>query len=258
MLFYFSGTGNSAWVAQSVAKGIREERVYSIPLESYSFTLLENEPLGFVFPCYAWGVPRFVERFVENLQIDNVSYVYFVITCGDDTGRTSQLFCDLLVSKGWERSLGYAVQMPESYVNLPGFNVDSDAKALRKISIAKERLNLIISDIRSRRYDYYDTLPGRFQWLKSNVVRPFFNKFLIVSSPFKANADCISCGKCVSVCPFSNIQISDLDKRPQWAEKCVLCMRCYHTCPHHAIHWWCFTRNKGQYLFDKMMEKSGG
>lgn len=251
MLFYFSGTGNSAWVAQCVAQGIGEERVCSIPTKTYTFELSQNEPLGFVFPCYAWGVPRFVETFIRNLQIENVSYIYFVITCGDDTGYTSRIFCDLIASKGWRCSLGYAVQMPESYVNLPGFDVDSDEKVLRKINVANERVELIISDILKRRKDYFNTLPGRFKWFKSSVVRPFFNKYLITPKPFKANVDCISCGKCVSVCPFSNIVLSEQSKRPVWNDKCVLCMRCYHACPRHAIHWGCFTKGKGQYLFAK-------
>jgi ferredoxin len=251
MLFYFSGTGNSAWVAQNVANGIGDERVYSIPSETFSFKLSEGEPLGFVFPCYAWGVPCFVETFIKNLQIENVSYVYFVVTCGDDTGRTSEMFLDLIATKGWSCSLGYAVQMPESYVNLPGFDVDSDEKAMRKIVVANERIRQIVLDIKNNRKGYYDTLPGRFKWVKSCVVRPFFNKYLISPEPFKVNSDCSVCGKCVSVCPFDNICISEQTKRPKWNDKCVLCMRCYHSCPNHAIHWGCFTKNKGQYLFSK-------
>lgn len=251
MLFYFSGTGNSAWVARSVANGIGEERLYSIPVDTFSFKLVEGEPLGFVFPCYAWGVPCFVETFIKKLQIENVSYVYFVITCGDDTGRTSQMFVDLIATKGWTCSLGYAVQMPESYVNLPGFDVDSDEKALHKINVANERIEQIVSDIKNSRTGHYDTLPGKFQWVKSNVVRPLFNKFLITPKPFRVNSYCNACGKCASVCPFDNISISEQTKCPVWKDNCVMCMRCYHSCPRHAVHWGCFTKNKGQYLFAK-------
>lgn len=249
MLFYFSGTGNSAWVAQRVAQGIDEDRVCSIPTKTYTFELSQNEPLGFVFPCYAWGVPRFVETFIRNLQIENVSYVYFIITCGDDTGYTSRIFCDLIASKGWRCSLGYAVQMPESYVNLPGFDVDPADKALHKIETARERLQVAISYVFRRSEGCFDTLPGRFKWIKSYVVRPFFNKMLVTPKPFRATTACNTCGRCVSVCPFSNVKLGGGGKKVQWGGNCVLCMRCYHSCPNHAVRWGWFTNHKGQYLF---------
>lgn len=251
MLFYFSGTGNSAWVAQAIATGIGEDTMLLMPTYETDYMLSHGEPLGFVFPCYAWGVPLFIENFVRNLKISNVSYVYFVMTCGDDTGYTSELFCGLIGSKGWECSLGYAIQMPESYVNLPGFDVDTEDKVISKFGKAKERLSHIITDISNRRKDYFDTLPGGFKWLKSYVVRPFFNRFLITPKPFKSNKQCNLCGRCVNVCPFSNISLSDTELRPCWGESCVMCMRCYHSCPQHAVQWGCFTKNKGQYLFSK-------
>ena len=251
MLFYFSGTGNTAWVARCVADKIGEENLCAVPCDNVEYVLSSGEPLGFFFPCYAWGVPPFIESFVKSLSIQNVSYVYFVITCGDDTGRTSDLFRHLIKMKGWGCSLGYAVQMPESYVNLPGFDVDSKEKENRKIRIATERINQISDDVLCRRTNYFDTLPGRFQWLKSNVIRPLFNKCLITPKPFNTSASCSSCGLCVKACPFGNISLKGEPHRPQWSDKCVLCMRCYHTCPHHAIHWGCFTKKKGQYLFSK-------
>ncbi len=248
MIFYFSGTGNSKWVARSVADGTNDKNLLFIPeISKFDYTLQEDEPLGFVFPCYAWGVPVFVEDFVRRLNVKNVGYVYFVCTCGDDTGRTGDIFCRLVAEKGWTCSLGYTVQMPESYVNLPGFDVDPKEKERRKITTAAERLPQIVKDINARTKSVFDTLPGRFTWLKSCVVRPFFNRFLITPRPFKSTDKCVSCGKCVEACPYNNINLND--SRPVWSDHCVGCMRCYHSCPTRAIEWGRFTRGKGQYLF---------
>lgn len=253
-MFYFSGTGNSAWVARSIASGIGEKSVRLMPDSEVSFSLSDGEPLGFVFPCYAWGVPPFIERYVRKLHVANVSYVYFVITCGDDTGCTSELFCKLLESRGWKCSMGYAVQMPESYVNLPGFDVDPADKAERKIMLAKERLKVVVSHVSNRSEGCFDTLPGRFKWIKSHVVRPLFNKVLITPKPFRASAACNACGRCVRVCPFSNVRLGGGGKEVQWGANCVLCMRCYHSCPKHAVHWGRFTKNKGQYLLSQYIK----
>ncbi len=57
MIFYFSGTGNSAWVARQLAKGQNEE-LLSIAMEidrNKAYKLKEGEKVGFVFPVYAWG-----------------------------------------------------------------------------------------------------------------------------------------------------------------------------------------------------------
>ena len=55
MIFYFSGTGNSAWVARQLAEGQNEE-LLSIAMEidrNKAYKLKEGEKVGFVFPVYA-------------------------------------------------------------------------------------------------------------------------------------------------------------------------------------------------------------
>ena len=68
---------------------------------------------------------------------------------------------------------------------------------------------------------------------------------------------CIGCGKCVKHCPVSNMAMSDSTeegnrRHPLWLHtgRCLTCMACYHYCPEHAIGFWHFTKNKGQYFFD--------
>ncbi len=245
-------------MARSIAEGTHDSNLLFIPdVARFDYTLQEGEALGFVFPCYAWGVPVFVEEFVRKLRLENVGYVYFVCTCGDDTGRTCDIFRRLMEEKGWTCSLGYDVQMPESYVNLPGFDVDPKDKERRKIDTTAERLPQIIRSVNERATGVFDILPGRFTWLKSCVVRPFFNRFLITPRPFKSTDKCVSCGKCAEVCPYDNIEMKRTAgtsaasgiPRPMWGDCCVGCMRCYHSCPSRAIEWGRFTRGKGQYLF---------
>lgn len=259
MIFYFSGTGNSEWLARYISKHTHDENVMFIPDEMGKTGLLEyrlkdSEPLGFVFPCYAWGVPKFIEEFIGQLAITNVSYLYFACTCGDDTGKTKEIFCDMVEKRGWKCSLGYAVQMPESYVNLPFFDVDPKDKECRKITSALERANCICKDINSRVTDKFDTIPGGMKWLKSEVVRPFFNNVLITPKPFKVAEGCVGCGMCEQSCPLNNITLKD-GATPQWGKDCVGCMRCYHSCPVKAIQWGWFTKGKGQYLYTKSKYK---
>lgn len=248
MIFYFSGTGNSRWVAEYVSKEINDYLVFipdAIRQEKYDYALAKDEKLGFVFPCYAWGVPTFISDFISQLNIKNVSYLYYICTCGDDTGRLRQEFCRIVESKGWTCHLGYDIMMPESYVCLPGFDVDPKDKEKRKISAAKPRLDAAIDDITDSCKGSFSTLPGGWTWVKSVLLRGAFRKWLMTPRYFKTNSKCTGCGKCETVCPFANIKL--YDKRPEWGYQCVDCLRCYHSCPSHAIEWGRWTAKKGQY-----------
>ncbi|MEG0453899.1 MAG: EFR1 family ferrodoxin, partial [Bacteroides sp.] len=72
MIFYFSGTGNSKWVAQQLAD-VQQERLVFIPdaLRSATteFSLQEEEKVGFVFPIYSWGPPPIVLEFIHQLVL---------------------------------------------------------------------------------------------------------------------------------------------------------------------------------------------
>ena len=82
MIFYFSGTGNSAWVARQIAKAQQEE-LLAIAEEinkNKEYALKDGEKVGFVFPVYAWGPPGIVLRFIRQLKMKNPEYLFFV--CG--------------------------------------------------------------------------------------------------------------------------------------------------------------------------------
>ena len=69
MIFYFSGTGNTRWVAQQIAEAIGEKLLYIPDLirnEQYEFTLQEEERLGFCFPTHGWQPPRIVRDFIAG------------------------------------------------------------------------------------------------------------------------------------------------------------------------------------------------
>lgn len=252
MVFYFSGTGNSRWVAEYIAKELNDSLVFipdAIKQEKYFYSLKQEEKLGFVFPCYAWSVPTFISQFISMLNINNVSYLYYICTCGDDTGRLQQEFCRIVEAKGWTCYLGYDIMMPESYVCLPGFDVDTNEKEQNKIYAAKSKLNFAVDDIIDCRKGTFVTLPGGCTWLKSVLLRWAFHKWLMTPRYFKTNEKCIGCGMCVKSCPFENIQLNE--QRPEWGNQCVDCLRCYHSCPSHAIEWGRWTSKKGQYLMPK-------
>ncbi|MEJ8740924.1 EFR1 family ferrodoxin [Phocaeicola sp. HCN-6420] len=254
MIFYFSGTGNSRWVAERLGE-LLEETVCSIAdiLAKKNSFVAEENTIGIVFPVYSWGPPAVVLRFIAELQtICKPEYVYFVCTCGDDTGKTPQLIRRAFERKGWICSAGFSVIMPNTYVALPGFDVDPLPVAQEKLKKAEDRVKEIACKLAAHEH-LMDCCEGSLPWVKTYIVHPLFAHFLVSAKPFRATEACISCGKCEAVCPLHNIRLTD--GKPEWGNHCAMCLACYHHCPKHAIEYAKVTRKKGQYVFTKIKGK---
>lgn len=248
MIFYFSGTGNSAWVARQLA-GDEQERLLSVAAEmgkNERYPLREGEAVGFVFPVYAWGPPEIVLRFLRTLQLSaQPDYLYFVCTCGDDTGRTVQVFASAVGKRGWTCAAGYSVTMPNTYISLPGFDVDESDVEQRKLQNAVARLAFIKEELSQRvRMKTFNCHEGALPFTKTYLLGPLFRSFLMSPKPFHATDACIACKKCEQACPVHNIKVGE---RPTWGTHCTQCLACYHVCPVHAVHYGRATRKKGQY-----------
>lgn len=248
MIFYFSGCGNSRYVAETLAKGLNDTLVF-IPEAArenhYEYALAEGESLGFVFPIYAWGPPHLVLDFVRQLQLTGkAEYVYFSCTCGDECGYTEKIFRKALQEKGLTLSTCFSTKMPETYIGMPGFKLDSEEKAKKKLADTKETLTRNIPRLANKEC-FSEMTIGRFAWLKSRVINPNFGRFAADDSKYRTTDACIHCGQCVKVCPLQNITLED--SRPVWHGHCTICMSCYHHCPVNAIQYGKATEGKGQY-----------
>ena len=252
MIFYFSGCGNSKYVAETIATQLNDTLIF-IPEAArenrYDYTLSEGERLGFVFPVYAWAPPKLVLDFIQKLQLPTKpEYLYFACSCGDECGHTEKIFRKAIAEKGWELKGCFSVIMPETYIGMPGFKLDTDENARKKIDAAQVTMSRNIPRVLHRE-TFSDMVLGHFAWLKSYMINGSFNKFATDDRKYRATDKCIGCGKCVKVCPLQNISLED--NRPKWLGHCTMCMACYHHCPTNAIQYGKGTEGKGQYYFGK-------
>lgn len=249
MIVVFSGTGNSLYVADNLGR-LLGDSVVSLP-HSGSMPPA-GERVVWVMPVYSWGVPPVVCRWIKEMDFPGAADARhsLVVTCGDDTGTTDRQWRRLLEQRGWKGTDAWSVQMPNTYVLMKGFDVDSDALATEKIAKAGPRIEHIARLIASRTgagdaEPVSDLVRGSFATLKSRVVYPWFIRFAMSPEPFHANAMCVGCGICARSCPLGNITMGD-DRRPCWGNNCALCLRCYHACPHNAVAYSTVTRGKGR------------
>lgn len=129
MIFFFSGTGNSLWVAKKIAE-YNGDNLISIAdcmnrgEGTFEFTLKEEELIGFVYPIYAWGPPKMVRQFIAKLKLNNYknNYTFSTATCGDNIGNAMKLFDKWLVKRNMHLDSAFSVQMPNNYI--VSFDVD--------------------------------------------------------------------------------------------------------------------------------------
>lgn len=266
MIYYFSATGNTRYVANLLAQELGEEAV-SITAslnnkEEEEASPVETPPIRsgkdgkgvLCFPVHGWRVPSIVEKFLKAHSLKTIEgSIYVVLTCGDDCGQTIKYLRKTTDRLGISIAGAFSVQMPESYVGLPFMDVDNKSKEQLKIENARKKVPMIAKAIREGRRGVYDVHEGACAYLKSKVLGGVFHNVLITDKTFHVDAHaCVGCGKCVEVCQVDNMAMSPV-RKPMWKHtgRCLTCMACYHVCPRHAISLNGMTRNKGQYYLLK-------
>lgn len=266
MIFYFSGTGNTRHIAQSLGSALDENIIFipkifknleditsgkkRVSLKQIDFS---GDTVGFMFPIYSWGVPPVVLKFIESLPDSFVKQikeekipVWMVCTCGDETGNAHLMFEKALGKRGITLNGMWSVIMPNTYTLLPGFDVDTKELETDKLRHAAKRTEDIAERIKGGEWER-DITVGPMPTLKTNLVFPLFERWGIFPSKWNSTDSCVSCGKCVASCPVDNIRLDE--GRPRWGKNCLSCVACYHVCPHHAVEYGSITKNKGQYFY---------
>jgi NAD-dependent dihydropyrimidine dehydrogenase PreA subunit len=236
MIFYFSGTGNSKWVAEVIAKKINDQAECIIDYETP--VMIKDKIVGIVFPIYAWGAPEVVLNFVKEIK-GNPSFSFAIGTCGGEAGYALDKLDEIFPLDSI-----YTVVMPSNYIM--GAAVEDEDSVRSKITNAKNKLEVISSQIRSKE-KVKDVIIGSMPWIKSNLFNVGFNSLGRRTKPFYATEKCISCGQCEKNCPAKTIKL--VDGKPQWGQECYQCTACINLCPVGAIEYGKSTSSRGRYKF---------
>lgn len=239
MIYYFSGTGNSKFIAETMANHLEDTPISIIGAKAHL-----DHSLGFIFPIYAWGVPRIMLDFIDTLpNNDSVTeYAYAIATCGENVGKAMDILKKALLKKGIHLSLAYSLVMPNNYI-ISG-DIDSLEDQKKKLNIAVETTKKIAKHIEVKSENHFDVVEGPVPMLLTYVVHPLFSKYGTSAKPFKASEKCTQCKLCQVSCPTQNISV---DIKPKWADNCTGCLCCIHICPVKAINYGSKTQNKGRY-----------
>lgn len=246
MILYFSGTGNSRYVAERIVK-ITEDEVVSINkrLKARDNSALHSsKPYVIVSPVYAGRIPRVVEKFIKEIEFKGSNKVYVVVTCSETPYRTKDYIEKLLSESSMILEGFNSVVMPQNYIVM--YDIPSKKESDKIIEQSENRITEIAELIKVEN-QLLPEQPGTK--MMSRMINPVMYATMVKAKGFYSNDKCSGCGKCVMVCPLNNIEL--VDGKPHWGKECTHCMACISNCSSVAIEYGKKTQIRNRYLNEK-------
>lgn len=223
MVFYFTATGNSLYVA----KALDTERISIPQIVKNPNPVFHADKIGIVCPVYGHEMPEMVKVFIHKATF-YTDYLYIVLTYGNIHGNAVELADAVLKSAGKSAAYINTILMVDNF--LPAFDMQAQSRCDKNV---EQQLARIKADIQSKKREKQKVT------LKDRAAHKMYLRYVknapaAVWANFKVTRECIGCGICTRVCPAGCIH---LEKQKAIYEQgnCQACMACIHACPQLAI-----------------------
>ena len=244
MIIYFTGTGNSRYLAQLLGKKLGDEAVDAAAFirEKKHPAFTSERPYVFVGPAYAWRLPRVFEDWLRGCSFAGDQRAYFVVNCGDSI-LGAGAYAEKLCRDAGLAYMGVAeVVMPENYIAM--FSAPGEDEALEIIAKATVKIGELAEKV--RRGGAFTQKTPALKYLGSALLNFGFYRFTIGAKKFYTTDKCVACGRCAENCMLNNIALKD--GKPVWGAMCTHCMACICKCPTEAIEYGRHSRGLRRYV----------
>ena len=252
LICYFSGTGNTQKVLDCYADAFTnfygDEVTLTRMEDKFEYDLNDFDLVGVGYPVHAFNAPSIALNFCKKLRkLPSKKPAFIVSTSGEPltlNNISSIKLTSILRRKNLIVNNEYHYCMPYNIIFRHG-----DEMAYRMWTTAQLLAPLDVKEIK--------------QGVKSRLKRVFMGGFIawimrcehwggrLNGKQYKVSEQCVSCNKCVKICPTNNITIKD--GKMKFGGNCLMCMRCAHLCPTDAIKigWFNKWKVNGAYSFKK-------
>lgn len=239
VVYYFTGTGNNLQVAKQIAEALPNCQLISMGKGRHDSTVAYDY-IGFVYPTYAFNLPRRVVQFIKEMSLEKSKNAYFfaVTGCGNMSGVSLNVPAKILEKKGVALSFAEKISMVGNYVAMYKMNEKNPEIYQNATDHIPALVQKIVSKVQQPAGKVNEIL---------NLSTAFGQKVIYSKKDkgFNVSNDCISCGICEKVCPVNNITM--VNNKPSFQHDCEQCMACVQWCPKQAINYKNKTQNRGRY-----------
>ncbi|MBQ0064631.1 MAG: EFR1 family ferrodoxin [Firmicutes bacterium] len=226
MIFYFTATGNSLYVA----KQLDTDR-YSIAQEIHKENReYKAEKIGIVCPLFEFEMPNIVKEFIKGSTFET-EYFYIIVTYGMHDGGVAKRSKEFMDSLGKKVDYINTIKMHDNAIIV--FDMD-EQRTLEEGKKVDEHIALLKKDIEEGKEEI------QFARKEELEFQAEYRKMIEKTGPaysfplYKVTDACVGCGTCTKVCPGGCIQIKDKKVIYDYTN-CVNCMACAQACPTMAI-----------------------
>lgn len=224
MVFYFTATGNSLYVAKQFS-----DEPLSIPqiMRSYRRSF-SDDVIGIVCPVFAGQPPKMVVKFLEESEF-KAEYLYIILTYGHDESDSPEFTARLAEKCGVCIDYIAAIKMVDNF--LPVFDMTEETGLEKHVG---KQIESAVREVAERKRGIPEATEAQRK-LHARVVRmnrliPAFNngRLIIVKN------NCIGCGICGKICPVGNFYVENGQAKRK-RKTCEFCLACAQNCPQKAI-----------------------
>jgi len=247
IVYYFSGTGNSANVARWMAEIAQSKNMETELINIAHINRLhipvppEDALVAFCSPVHGFNYPPVMQAFIRRFPKGKNPVLLLNTRAGMLIGKwitpglsgiTFYFSALMLWIKGYRTNAMFPVDLPSNWISVhPGLN-DRTVKFLHDRN--KERITAFANITLEGGKEFRSVREIVLDILVSPISLGYFlvGRFLFAKTYYASTA-CTGCDLCIKQCPVHAIKM--VDNRPFWTYKCESCMHCMSFCPYKAI-----------------------
>jgi ferredoxin/flavodoxin len=237
---YFSPTGTTKTIVESISAGINADRVEAIDITKQP--VREGQPLKFgnqvvilATPVYYGRVPEVAAAYFSKLKAQQTAAVPVVVYGNREYEDALKELHDIAVSGKFIPVAGGVFVAEHSYSSsttpiAPGRPDDMDVQKAREFGAAvREKLQNLASLAHLTPFK----IPGQTPYIEPkslNMIKTA--RSAVALAPESDASKCTRCGQCAEACPTGAISADDVTQTDRW--KCLICFACVKSCPEEA------------------------
>lgn len=241
-LYYFTGTGNSLFIAKRIASELKDVTLVPINQALVSKDInIDTDIVGVIYPTYFLEAPKRIREFTSRLKVSQSSYLFLFANCGGMLGNALYDIYQIFQEKGITVNASYSVALPDNSIVLPTKPELIDGMLTDGAKTIQETARLICEKKSTSmpKRSIPDKCLGSVMKVANHVYYGM-DKIQITAGK------CTNCGICTKVCSCKNISVGA--SAPIVGDNCAMCFSCIHCCPQQAVR---FKRmkSKGNYQY---------